>query len=475
MTVTLSDLARGRRVVEHEFTPRGTIKAVMSDRSPEILVAGPAGTGKSRGLLEKLLLMALKYRGMRGLMLRKTNVSLASTGLQTWEQFVIKEALAIGAVRFFGGSKRKPAAYIFSNGSEIVVGGMDNPMKIMSSEYDVIYVQEANELELDEWEACTSRLRNGVVPYQQIIADCNPQEPTHWLKERCDRGRCKYYHSTHEENPIYFDEIRTLGDDGVELVEYKVTPAGAAYIAKLDALTGVRYQRLRLGLWVAAEGVIYEQWNPGKHVIDPFPIPLQWPRYWAIDFGFVNPSCVQWWAEDPDGELFMYREIYRTGLTPDELAYLCMLQVATFDPTWKPTPRENLRPADLWHWREPRPVSVITDHDAPGRQVFSRDTGLVTNKARKDVLDGISEVQVRLRDVRMKFFRGALCHPIDQSLADVKKPCQTVEEFPGYVWDTGAGKKIKEEPKKEDDHGMDTTRYVAMARSARFRPGFRST
>lgn len=463
-------LERGKRVLEHEFTPRGTIKAVMADRAPEILVAGPAGTGKSRGLLEKLLLIALKYPGARILMLRKTNVSLAATGLQTWEQFVVKEALACGAVRFFGGSKRKPAAYRFSNGSEVVVGGMDNPMKIMSSEYDVIYVQEANELELEEWEACTSRLRNGVLPYQQLLADCNPQEPTHWLKERCDRGRTKYYHSTHEENPVYFDEV--VGDDG--LIEYKVTPAGAAYIAKLDALTGVRYQRLRLGNWVAAEGVIYEEWNPGRHLIDPFPIPLSWPRYWVIDFGFVNPTCVQWWAENPDGELFMYRELYSTGWTPDIVALRCMEQVATFDQHWKPTPRELNRPPEMWHWHEPKPVKVVTDHDASGRQVFSRDTGLVTNKAKKDVLDGIAEVQVRLRTARMKFFKDALANPIDQALADVKKPTRTVEEFPGYVWDTGAGKKIKEEPLKDGDHGMDDVRYIAMDRSDRFRPGFRS-
>lgn len=474
MTTTLGPLPTGRRVLEHSFTPRGTIKAVMADRSPEILVAGPAGTGKSRGLLEKLFLMAMKYAGMRGLMLRKTNVSLAATGLQTWEQFVVKEALAMGAVKFFGGSKRKPAAYIFRNGSEIVVGGMDNPMKIMSSEYDVIYVQEANELELEEWEACTSRLRNGVMPYQQIIADCNPQEPTHWLKERCDRGRCVYYHSTHEENPVYFDEIRTVGPDGVELVEYKVTEAGAAYIAKLDALTGVRYQRLRLGNWVAAEGVIFEEWNPAKHLIDPFPIPLQWSRYWVVDFGFVNPTCVQWWAEDPDGKLFMYRELYHTGWTPDVVAARCLEQVAVADPSWRPTPRDLHRPPDTWHWREPKPVMVITDHDASGRQLFSRDTGLVTTKAKKDVLDGISEAQIRLRDTRAQFFRGALAHPIDQSLADVKKPVQTVEEFPAYVWDTGAGKKIKEEPLKDGDHGMDAFRYIAMARSDRFRPGFRA-
>lgn len=467
----------GRRVLEHSFTPRGTIKAVMADRSPEIVVAGPAGTGKSRGILEKLFLIAMKYPGCRILILRLTSVSLSATGMQTWEKFVIKEALAVGAVAFFGGSKREPASYRFANGSRVVVGGMDNPMKIMSSEYDIAYVQEANELEIEHWEAITSRLRNGVVPYQQLIGDCNPQEPTHWLKERCDRGAAVYYHSRHEENPLYFDEIRTLGPDGAELIEYKVTEAGAAYIAKLDALTGVRYQRLRLGNWVAAEGVIYEQWSPNL-IVPSYPIPDGWPRFWVIDFGFVNPMVVQHWAEKPDGELVLYREFYRTGMETDDFARMVLRSVADVDPAYIPDARALARgepmPPSAWKWREPRPRSVIADHDAEGRSKWTTITGLVTTRARKEVLDGIVEVQIRLRDRRMEFMRDALAHPVDQSLADVKKPTNTVGEFPGYVWDTGAQGKIKEEPKKEDDHGMDCVRYLAMARSARFRPGFRS-
>lgn len=466
-----------RRVMEHVFVPRGTIRQVMSDRRPEILVAGPAGTGKSRGILEKLFLIAMKYPGCKILILRLTSVSLSATGMQTWEKFVIKEALAMGAVSFFGGSKREPASYRFANGSRVVVGGMDNPMKIMSSEYDIAYVQEANELEVEHWEAITSRLRNGVVPYQQLIGDCNPQEPTHWLKERCDRGACVYYHSTHEENPLYFDEIRTLGDGGVELIEYKVTEAGAAYIAKLDALTGVRYQRLRLGNWVAAEGVVYEQWSPNL-VVDRFEVPLDWPRFWVIDFGIVNPMVVQHWAEDPDGGLWMYREFYRTGMIVGDFARMVLDTVTNMDPNYVPDARALARgepvPPSAYVWNEPKPRSVITDHDAEGRVNWTKITGLTTARARKEVLDGIGEVQVRFRDGRMRFMRDVLAHPVDQSLRDVKKPAQTVEEFPGYVWDTGAGGKIKEEPVKENDHGADCVRYLAMARSTRFRPGFRS-
>jgi predicted transcriptional regulator len=31
-----------------------------------------------------------------------------------------------------------------------------------------------------------------------------------------------------------------------------------------------------------------------------------------VDFGYTNPFVMQWWAEDPDGRLYLYREIYRT-------------------------------------------------------------------------------------------------------------------------------------------------------------------
>ena len=44
----------------------------------------------------------------------------------------------------------------------------------MSTECDMISRQEATELELADWLALTTRLRNGVMPYQQLIADCNP-------------------------------------------------------------------------------------------------------------------------------------------------------------------------------------------------------------------------------------------------------------------------------------------------------------
>jgi hypothetical protein len=345
----------------------------MESRAPELLVSGPAGTGKSRALLEKIHLAMMKYPRARALLLRQTMASLTSTGLVTFQEHVAAEALQSGEVTYFGGSTREPAQFRYRNGSTISIGGLDNPTKIMSSEYDIIYIQEATELNVKAWEFCLTRLRNGRMPYQQIIADANPDAPTHWLKQRCDRGVCLMLDSRHEENPILFDLVEegtpgaTFVDYDGERLWYKVTKRGADYMARLDSLTGVRYLRLRKGLWVSAEGVIYGDFSPSKHVIPRFKIPDEWPRFWVVDFGLVNPFVLQRWAQDPDGRLIMYREIYRTQRTVDQHCFDLMEDISDPDPEYRHPEGEQRYAFQGRIWREPRPQRIITGRQARDR------------------------------------------------------------------------------------------------------------
>src|SRR5690606_33582240 len=184
----------------------------------------------------------------------------------------------------------------------------------MSSEYDVCYAQEATELLEEDWEAITTRLRNGKIPYQQLIADANPDVPTHWLKRRCDTGKTHYIRSRHEDNPILYNQNADGTTGGL-------TEVGHNYISKLDALSGVRYQRLRKGIWCAAEGLVYEEFDPAIHAHKAIKIPpVSWTRYMTVDFGYTNPMVVQFWAEDEDGRLYLYRELYETKITVDKMA-----------------------------------------------------------------------------------------------------------------------------------------------------------
>jgi phage terminase large subunit len=443
----------------HRYQPFGTAIEAFKHKGPELLYAGPAGTGKSKCLLEKLHAMMLKYPGARGLIVRKTLASLGSTALVTYEQHVAKEHLANGEVKWFGGSPKEAACYKYKNGSVIVVGGMDKSMKIMSSEYDVCYAQEATELLEADWEAITTRLRNGRIPYQQLIADANPDVPTHWLKIRCDTGKTFHIRSRHEDNPILFEQNPDGTTGGL-------TEAGAAYMGKLDALTGVRYMRLRKGIWCAAEGLVYEEFDPDIHVHKRIGTPpISWTRYMTVDFGYTNPMVVQLWAEDEDGRLYLYRELYHTKTTVEDMV---------------PQIKEmmNLK-------REPRPRMIICDHDAEGRAVLEKHLGMSTKAAKKTVEDGIQAVKSRMirsdADGRPRIY---LCQDAvvkkDPDLLDRKKPTSTLEEVVGYIWDRGttvaqnAGKPPKEHPVKEDDHGMDAMRYMIAERDLRSRPRIRS-
>ena len=69
-----------------EYNPRGACSDIFKHREPELVIAGPAGTGKSRAILEKLHLMALKYPQARILMLRKTRRRLTESGMVTYWQ-----------------------------------------------------------------------------------------------------------------------------------------------------------------------------------------------------------------------------------------------------------------------------------------------------------------------------------------------------------------------------------------------------
>jgi phage terminase large subunit len=404
--------------------------------------------------MEKLHLMALLNPGLRGLIVRKVRDTLGGTALVTWREFVAKEGLASGQVWFHGGSAEEAPQYRYDNGSKILLGGMDKPSKILSSELDLVYVQEATELTKEDWETITTRLRRGTASFNQLIADCNPDAPTHWLRQRANEGTTVLLESRHEENPVYFD------DQG------NMTPKGVDYIrGKLDKLTGVRYQRLRLGKWVAAEGMIFEDYDPAVHLIDRFDIPWSWPRYWVVDFGFTHPYVMTRWALDPDGRAYLYGEQHMTQRLVEDHARDTLSIVQDSG----------------GRWLEPPPRAVICDHDAEDRATLERHLQLSTVAATKAVDGGIQLAQARLKRVgdgkpRVFFLRGGL-YRRDRERAESGRPCATVEEFPSYVWatpaQTGTVAAAKERPVKDNDDGMDTFRYLCSELDAGVTPRVR--
>jgi phage terminase large subunit len=437
------------------YEPRGAAAQLFRTRDSEVVIAGAAGTGKSLACLYRLHFAALGRPGIQCLIVRKTAVSLSSTTLVTFRKKVAAEAIATGVMRWYGGSAQEAAGYKYDNGSVINVGGMDKPDKILSSEYDLVFCDEATELTVTDWETIGTRLRSGVLPWQQQIAACNPGPPSHWLKQRADAGKAVMLTSVHRDNPAFVNADGTL------------TPAGVDYMSKLNNLTGVRRLRLKEGLWAAAEGLIYEEWRNEVHVLPTFDIPQEWPRWWSVDFGFTNPFVLQCWARDPDGRLYLYREIYRTKRLVEDHARDILRAVRRCAQCCESKERSHDCHACgtcRLEWIEPRPRGVICDHNAEDRATLERHLGMGTTAAKKTVSDGIQHVQMRLKTAgdgkpRLFILADTLISR-DAALDDSKKPASTLEEITGYVWDSKDGKPPKESPVKEDDHGCDALRYM---------------
>jgi hypothetical protein len=86
-------------------------------------------------------------------------------------------------------------------------------------------------------------------------------------------------------------------------------PFVAQYKIRLLSKPAHMRARYLYGDWDSVEGGFFEDdWNPGVHVIRPFKIPRDWPKFRAMDWGFKAPGTIGWFAMDPDGNLYQFYE-----------------------------------------------------------------------------------------------------------------------------------------------------------------------
>lgn len=260
---------------------RGGIGQVWSCRNHECVLSGPFQTGKTYGVLSKLHALLCKYPNCRALMVRKTRKSILGSAVITYEKKVLPYPPDHPKcqIRRFGGELSE--SYLYPNGSRLIVGGLDDATKYLSAEYDYIYVNQAEEIDLDAWENLVGRAtgRAGNAPYPQVLADCNPGSAKHWIKHR---DEIALFETTHHDNPSLWD-----GE--------KWTDLGERTIKILRSMTGIRYQRGYLGLWVGAEGLFFDTFDPDIHGLPGAPQDWikQCNRLWgSMDYGFSHANVI---------------------------------------------------------------------------------------------------------------------------------------------------------------------------------------
>lgn len=250
--------------------------------------------------------------------------------------------------------------------------------------------------------------------------NCNPDSPDHWFKkqwlDKAEEHKLLHLHFTLEDNLSLSQDII----DRYKMLYY-----------------GVFYQRFILGLWVIAEGAIYDMFQDANLYKDEERNPyVAYRRYIGVDYGTTNPMVFLDCYDDGD-TLFVENEYY-------------------YDSREKGVQKTDEQYADDLEkfCGDRRPDYVIVDPSASSFKLVLRNRGFRVKDADNDVLNGIRLVSTMLGRLKLR----------------INERCKkTTEEMRSYVWDYKASLHGEERPIKEKDHSCDALRYIVYTMVKRFR------
>ena len=439
------------------YQPTAKQKLFHASHANEILYGGAAGGGKTKALVMDALFRCLQNPGTTAAIFRRTFRELEDTD--------IKEAIASYPKSL---AKYNAGRHEFSlvNGSKILFRHCENEadrFNYSGIEIQFLYFDELTSFEQVIYDFLKTRLRAkktlNVVPI--VRSASNPGNIGHgWVKKMfVDAGP----YLSIQEQEIYSEtlhrskKIRTQYIPSLAMENPFITDD---YIFELEQKPEALRRALLNGDWDSFEGQVFKEFvdDPAHyedrrwtHVIAPFEIPRDWPRYFSFDWGYSDPFSCQWWAIDYNGVAYMYREWYGcvpgradTGIeiTPQQIADGILERE-------EPEIKDNikvLRVADPSIFEKSRGDS-IADKMAPG--FYGRHQGVVFSKGDNARHAGKMEVHERLRfdeNGKPKMYIFSSC----------KEWIRTVPTLP---YDE---KKTEDVDSEAEDHSYDATRYFLM-------------
>jgi hypothetical protein len=432
--------------------------------------------GKSWGACMDAVRRCLAVPGYPAALTRLEFASMRESILQTLQRMLgvelyaelwseSKHTLFFPPVRCDDGIKRQ---------SRIVCFGWLDPGRALSTEYGLIVMEQAEQMEREHMAFAQTRLNFydewqerrcaevGIMPRQLGII-CNADDPEHWINQdfRIEESGMREAPELEVILSSERDNEENLTDD---------------YRLRLESLRGtVWYDRLVGGRWARAEGLVYgNSFDPSFNIIERpaewaawggFPPPNQ-PRHRAMDFGVNHPFVCHWAAEQPDGKLIVYRELYGTGRAPSEWAEAILAEEAREVAAWNaavtPEGAHGLEPYLMGYSCE----TSTSDHEKGWRLELDR-CGVWTAPAEKDIKGMVGAMTAMLRERRLLYVRDMLVEA-DERLVNEKLPTSVLQEYGRYKWPkrrtTGQTSDERfDVPVDRDNHGLDADGYMVIA------------
>lgn len=262
-----------------------------------------------------------------------------------------------------------------------------------------------------------------------------PESVFRMLISRCAMGEARIFATTNPDSPYHWAKVSFLTDNP-DVLTWKFTLFDNPELTDKDRefLTrqykGLWFQRFIEGIWVQAEGSVYDFFNDQTHVID-YP-PTQAATYFAgIDYGTTNPCAFVLIGHNPSvfPNLWVEKEYYYDSKVH---------QRQKTDAEYCDDLKAFLKGYNVSH--------IYVDPSAVSFRIQARKEGIEgLYEAKNEVLDGIRVVSRMIDDGKLKITRH--CKNL-------------IKEFGSYVWDSKALMQGVDKPKKTNDHLLDALRYA---------------
>lgn len=406
------------------------------------LYGGAVGGGKSVALCAELLRAQLAFPGNRGFICRHEATAFRMTTLATLMK-LIGELEDMTGQKILTSHHKTERVLHFPNGSVLMYGALgeaEDFERIKSMEVGCFGIDEASETVHENYLMLCSRLRwrlpNGTYPPFFGLLASNP-EPG-WVKDT-------------------FVKPHQLGVPLPNHTFIQALPRDNPFLPP-DYIESLRQanpedwvKRYIEGSWDALEGQVWPMFSFDQHVIEPFDIPYEWPRFRAIDHGQDHPTVCLWFAVGPDSEIYVYREYYMPGIVSKHAKEIRAMSAGErYDYT--------VLPPECWgatREKYGRLWSVCDEY---------HENEIYCIQANNEVMAGVNRVGEYLTP------RADRVHPRTGQYGAPRlyifRGCTNLLlEIPDYSWKTyKTEEKGKERPKKLKDDACDALRYGVMTR-----------
>jgi phage terminase large subunit len=184
-------------------------------------------------------------------------------------------------------NKSNSEYYLNDNLIEFI--SVDQPQKIRGRKRDLLFINEANELEFEDWQQLIFRTTD------KIIIDYNPSDEYHWIYDRVlNRDDVEFYRTTYLDNPFLDNSIVTE-------------------IERLRETDEQYWQVYGLGLKGVSKSVIFTH-----SVVDKVPDDAKFISF-GLDYGYTNDptALVGVWLKGYD--LYIKEYFYQTMMTGHDI------------------------------------------------------------------------------------------------------------------------------------------------------------